>query len=78
MPNYHRLDVNAINEKQLKSGRIRTWSFNIYNTYARLNPIFIYVQKEFKNPITSDVTPAKLKGIVLLPILPSINYALKF
>jgi hypothetical protein len=78
MPNYHRLDVNAIKEKKLKNGRIQTWSINVYNVYSRLNPIFVYVQKEYKNPITKVVIPAKVKGIVLLPIVPSINYALKF
>jgi CarboxypepD_reg-like domain/TonB-dependent Receptor Plug Domain len=78
MPDYHRLDLNFINEKKLKSGRIRTLSFNIYNAYSRLNPIFIYVKKGYTNPITKVVTPDALKGIVLLPILPSFNYALKF
>ena len=79
MPDYHRLDINAIQQKTLKNGRIRTWSFNIYNAYARLNPIFIYVQKEIKNPKTQQVVaPNQVKGLVLLPILPSVNYALKF
>jgi CarboxypepD_reg-like domain/TonB dependent receptor/TonB-dependent Receptor Plug Domain len=78
MPNYHRLDMNAVKEKKLKNGRIQTWSINVYNVYSRLNPIFVYVQKEYKNPITGTVSPAKVKGIVLLPIVPSLNYALKF
>jgi CarboxypepD_reg-like domain/TonB-dependent Receptor Plug Domain len=78
MPNYHRLDINAIKEKTLKNGRTRTWNINVYNAYARLNPIYIYVKKEFKNPLTKEVIPAALKGIVLLPILPSVNYALTF
>ena len=78
MPDYHRLDINAIKEKKLKSGRISTWSINVYNAYAHLNPIFIYVKKDYKNPITKQVTPAQLKGIVLIPFLPSLNYALKF
>ena len=78
MPNYHRLDVNAIKEKTLKNGHLQTWSINVYNVYSRLNPIFVYVRKEYKNISTGVVTPAKVKGIVLLPILPSVNYALKF
>ena len=78
MPNYHRLDVNAIKEKTLKNGRIQTWSINVYNVYSRLNPIFVYVRKEYKNSVTGVVTPTKVKGIVLLPIIPSVNYALKF
>ena len=78
MPDYHRLDLNAIKEKILKNGRIQTWSINVYNAYSRLNPIFVYVRKEYKNPITGVVTPAKVKGITLLPIVPSVNYALKF
>jgi hypothetical protein len=79
MPDYHRLDLNAIQQKTLKNGRIRTWSFNLYNAYARLNPIYIYVQKEYKNPKTQQViVPNQIKGSVLLPILPSVNYGLKF
>jgi hypothetical protein len=78
MPDYHRLDLNFINEKTLKNGRIRTWSFNIYNAYSRLNPIFVYTKKEYINPISKEITPPQQKGIVLLPFLPSINYALKF
>ena len=78
MPNYHRLDLNAIKEKTLKNGRIQTWSINVYNAYSRLNPIFVYVRQAYKNFVTGQVTPAKVKGIVLLPILPSVNYALKF
>ncbi len=79
MPNYHRLDVNAIKEKKLKNGRIQSWSINVYNVYSRLNPIFVYVQKEYRNPLTGAVlSPTKVKGIVLLPIVPSVNYALKF
>ena len=78
MPDYHRLDLNFINEKQLKNGRIRTLSINIYNAYSRLNPIFIFVKKGYTNSQTKVVTPDALKGIVLLPIIPSVNYALKF
>ena len=78
MPNYHRLDLNAIHEKKLKNGRTRTLSINLYNAYARLNPIYIFVKKGFTDPVTNVVTPDALKGIVLLPFLPSFNYALKF
>jgi TonB dependent receptor/CarboxypepD_reg-like domain/TonB-dependent Receptor Plug Domain len=78
MPDYHRLDLNAIHEKKLKNGRTRTWSINLYNAYARLNPIYIFVKKGYTEPVTKVVTPDALKGIVLLPFLPSVNYALKF
>lgn len=78
MPDYHRLDLNAIHEKKLKNGYTRTWSINLYNAYARLNPLYIFVKKGFTDPVSKVVTPDALKGIVLLPFLPSINYALKF
>lgn len=78
MPHYHRLDLNVMKERKLKNGHIRTWSFNIYNAYARLNPTFIFVKEEYTNPITKQTTPAKIKGVVLLPFMPSVNYALKF
>ena len=76
MPNYHRLDINAINEKKLKNGHIRTWSINVYNAYARQNPIFIYVRQGYT--FNNTTVPTQVKGIVLLPFVPSVNYALKF
>ncbi len=78
MPDYHRLDLNATHEKKLKNGHIRSLSINVYNAYSRLNPIFIYVKKGYTNFITKEVIPDELKSIVLLPILPSFNYALNF
>ena len=67
MPNYHRLDINAINEKKLKNGHIRTWSINVYNAYARQNPIFIYVRQGYT--FNNTTVPTQVKGIVLLPFV---------
>lgn len=76
LPAYHRLDLNAINEKKLKNGHIRTWSINIYNAYARNNPIYLFVKKEYT--FNKQSFPAELRGVVLTSILPTINYGLKF
>lgn len=78
MPDYHRLDLNASHEKIRVDGKLRTWSINIYNVYNRLNPLFIYIKKSntFGNPPV--ITPTQVKAISILPIVPSINYSLKF
>lgn len=76
MPDYHRLDISLVNEKKLKSGNIRTFSFNVYNTYARNNPSFLYLKKE--STFNNITTPTQVRGVVLTSILPSINWGLKF
>lgn len=84
MPAYHRLDLSASNEKILKNGRSRTWSFNVINAYNRVNPLYIFIRKGFTFSNTSHPTdppisyPTKLKAVNLLPILPSVNYSIKF
>lgn len=78
MPDYHRLDLNASHEKIREDGKISTWSINIYNAYNRLNPLFIYIKKGSTFGTPPKVTPTAVKAISLLPILPSINYSIKF
>lgn len=66
MPNYHRLDVALIKRERTKRGRIQQFTFNIYNIYARQNPINIY----FRN--------GKLYQSSMFTIMPSISYTLEF
>jgi len=69
-PAYHRLDFNCAFTKPIKKGE-RTWALGIYNVYNRLNPYYIYFDR-------NDVGEIKLNSITLFPILPSISYTRVF
>lgn len=65
MPNYHRLDV-AVNFHKKRKLFKRTLSLGIYNVYMNHNALFY------------DFYDGKLRSISVLPIVPSINYIIKF
>jgi hypothetical protein len=69
MRTYHRLDFSVNLKKEKKNG-IRTWSFNIYNTYNRQNPYYYYTKT-----INSEL---KLYQQSLFPIIPSVSYNYTF
>lgn len=69
LPNIHRLDVNLA--YTLKSKKVaHTITLSIYNLYNRKNISDIYMAYENRKLV--------LKGICKFPIIPSINYILKF
>ena len=70
MPAYHRLDL-SVNLHKVKKHGTRTWSFGIYNVYARQNPFIVY------NATNSDGRLV-LKQQSLLPILPYFSYSYNF
>jgi hypothetical protein len=87
MPNYHRLDL-ALTLKQ-KKNRDRnwqgSWSFSLYNTYFRKNPVLIqFVEVVNNDPLLSaqQVTEVKskaLKGVkVFFTLIPAISYNFSF
>ncbi|HON52605.1 MAG TPA: hypothetical protein PLS12_05310, partial [Bacteroidales bacterium] len=65
MKDYHRLDVSLKKKIQKKHG-IATWSFTIYNAYARANPYFYYWDNN------------KLYSFTMFRFLPSISYGFDF
>lgn len=68
LPDYHRLDLSFIRRSKTKKGRTVQWSLNIFNAYARENPVFIYYK-----PGTGKVYQKSLFSII-----PSISYSLEF
>ncbi|MBN2893603.1 MAG: TonB-dependent receptor [Bacteroidales bacterium] len=66
-PVYHRLDI-AFNFTKEREKTIRMWSLGVYNVYNRLNPYYL----EGSN------IPDKITGVCLAPIMPFLNYTLKF
>ncbi|SHM75983.1 Outer membrane receptor proteins, mostly Fe transport [Chitinophaga sp. CF418] len=70
---YHRLDLGINFIRQKKNGNVRTWNISVLNAYNRMNPFFYYVTEYSDNS-----AKVRLNGIVLLPIMPSFSYSLKF
>ena len=79
LPPTHRLDVscNYHIRHYIKYMEVESIiNFSVYNVYNRLNVNNLYWGfKSFKNSAKEDTV---IKGICLLPIMPSISYTLKF
>ena len=87
MPSYHRLDLSAnLESKNKKNKRWESsWSFSIYNTYARQNVFSI----TFEDVVNEDVDydpddgpetsrrPGAVK-LYLFSLIPSVTYNFKF
>ncbi len=68
MPIYHRLDVAFGKHTTTKKGREESLELNIFNVYARQNPIHIYL----------DPRTGKMKQKALFSIIPTLTYSLNF
>ncbi len=76
MPAYHRLDLSAtwyFAEKKNWKGNL---NFSIYNVYNRMNPYYIFFEREVDIPKGKlKITP---KQVSIFPILPSITLNIQF
>jgi hypothetical protein len=70
MKDYHRLDF-SVSFKKTKQWGERKWVFGVYNTYSRLNPIYIELDDE--NHLNK-----KFKQLSIFPLIPHISYQFKF
>jgi hypothetical protein len=70
MPAYHKLDLGISFEKKVQKG-MRTWSFGIYNVYNQQNPFYLFYKLNKQKEI-------KLHQLTLFPLIPSVNYSLRF
>lgn len=73
---YHRLDLSATLEGKHKKGRQweGSWTFSIYNVYARKNAYSWSFQEDEDNPTQLRVRKLSILGIVL----PAVTYNFKF
>lgn len=88
MPDYHRLDLSAVLEGKNKKNRRwqNSWSFSIYNVYARKNPFSITFQEVINNdpnfdPEEDGPIETREYGAVktyLFSIIPAITYNFEF
>lgn len=75
----HRLDIGLQFHKKRANGQERTWSFSVYNAYARQNP-FIYTI-DYNDPDYTDPNATEQKELTrtsILILIPSVNYIFKF
>lgn len=73
MPPYHRLDFGLTWQRKKTEKFESSWSFSVYNAYARENAYFIQFRQNEDNPaVTEAVQFAIFKAI------PSVSYRFKF
>ena len=70
LPDYHRLDLGLNFHRKTRRGNESTLTISIYNAYNHVNPMFGFIEQD------GD----KMVGVAygLIPIIPTISYALKF
>jgi hypothetical protein len=68
MPNYHRLDLALIKKGITRNGREKTFKINVFNAYARKNPVLIYYDQKTNNVF----------GKSMFSIVPTVSYSLQF
>ncbi|MBV7532389.1 TonB-dependent receptor [Chitinophaga sp. sic0106] len=69
--NSHRLDI-GINWTKQRAKWSRTWNFSVINVYNHKNPFYYYVKRD------DEAKQRYLSKVVILPILPSVTYSVKF
>lgn len=75
MPDYHRLDLGLTREFTSRRGSARQLSFGVYNAYNRANPLYLDYKSRFDENGFAEI---QVKQYSLFPILPYINYSIKF
>lgn len=76
IPDFHRLDLSAnYNPSVGKNKRWESsWSFGLFNVYARRNPFSVFFQNDPQNPQVNQAVRLAIFGT----IIPSVTYNFKF
>ena len=76
IPDFHRLDLSAnYNPSEGKNKRWESsWSFGLFNVYARRNPFSVFFQNDPQNPQVNQAIRLAIFGTVI----PSVTYNFKF
>lgn len=77
MPAYHRMDMGATRFLTTRHGRKAELSFGLYNAYNRNNPLYLDFKTQ-RNAITNAPESIQVKQYSMFPVLPYINYVIKF
>lgn len=73
MPAYHRMDIGATWQRKKSKKFESSWTFSIYNAYARQNPFMINFRQNTDDPSRSEAVQLSLFSIV-----PAVTYNFKF
>jgi hypothetical protein len=73
MPSYHRLDLGLTWQRKKTAKWESSWTFSLYNAYARQNPFMINFRQSYDDPSRSEVVQLSLFSIV-----PAVTYNFKF
>ncbi len=84
-PDYHRLDLSATLIPQKTKAKVlffinrpakweSSWTFSLYNVYARRNPYSIFFRQNSDNPQVTEAFQLSIFG----SIIPGVTYNLKF
>ncbi len=73
MPSYHRLDLGATYTGKQHKRFQSSWTFSIYNAYARMNPYTINFREDPNDASKTQAVQTSLFGIV-----PAVTYNFKF
>ncbi len=76
VPAYHRLDLSATREGRKKPGQKfeSSWTFAVYNLYARKNAYTVYFRQNSENPQKAEAVRVSIFG----SLIPSATYNFKF
>jgi hypothetical protein len=73
MPPYHRLDIGATWQRKKTEKFESSWTFSIYNAYARENAYSITFKQD-----PNDPTKTQAEQLSLFRMVPSFTYNFKF
>jgi hypothetical protein len=76
LPDYNRLDLGIKYTKQHRRYEDE-WRLDIYNTYSRRNPYFVYIDDSYYDT-NANIHKAAAVQISLFPIIPTVSYNFKF
>ena len=77
LPLYHRLDAGAKLTFQTK-GLWHDVNIGVFNAYNRKNPLYYDLRTDFVTAGEQLKETKKIVEVWLLPVLPSVSYAIRF
>lgn len=77
MPDFHKLDLGVTRSGKLWKRYETKLSFGLYNVYNRANPLYLDFRKT-SDPQTGQNPTLVIKQYSMFPVLPFINYTVKF
>jgi hypothetical protein len=85
LPDYHRLDFGFNRHRKTRRGNEVIWNFSLYNAYCRMNPLYAIARRQGQRKNTGDdsyktwdTISFSVRGVGIVPLIPTFSYTLKF